>query len=147
MTYGIILREDEEQVAVGGSVFKDDEEKGTIYGDRLVISMLCLQKSRLSQRNSAHFISIVIIFISKCCSLEVTNTQIVSRHRWPLCASIKGYTSLHSASEFDHAFAEFFQGFDNPRGERAPTSALEIGWVMKSEIENTPLFPWRVFLE
>jgi hypothetical protein len=57
MTYGIILREDEEQVAVGGSVFKDDEEKGTIYGDTLLISMLCRQKkSSISAKLNTFYI-------------------------------------------------------------------------------------------
>jgi len=49
MTYGIILREDEEQVAVAKMVFKDDEEKGTLYRDTLVISTLFRQKIRLSK--------------------------------------------------------------------------------------------------
>jgi len=131
----------------GGASSRMTSKKGRSMAIRLLSPCYAVKKSRLSQRNSAQFIATVTIFITECCSLEVTNTQIVSRHRWPLCASIKGYTSSYSALEFDHAFAEFFQWFDNPRGERAPTSALEIGWVMKSEIENTPLFPWRVFLE
>jgi hypothetical protein len=57
MTYGIILREDEEQVAVGGSVFKDDEEKGTIYGDTLIISALfCQKKSSISAKLNTFYI-------------------------------------------------------------------------------------------
>jgi len=36
-TVGFLLREDEEQVTVAGSICKDGEEKETVYRDTLVI--------------------------------------------------------------------------------------------------------------
>jgi hypothetical protein len=43
-TVGFLLREDEEQVTVAGSICKDDEEKETVYRDTLVIPRYLVTK-------------------------------------------------------------------------------------------------------